>query len=99
MGGKLAKILQQARSAVTVNSTAGQEALWRGIPLKLFGDAVYATAKFTSSQEISDFLLPRADLTPKPIICSGAIYWKHHKSQATFIPEKRGDSSFAWLWI
>ena len=55
MGGKLAKILQQARSAVTVNSTAGQQALWRGIPLKLFGDAVYATAKFTSSQEISDF--------------------------------------------
>ena len=99
MGGKLAKILQQARSAVTVNSTAGQEALWRGIPLKLFGDAVYATAKFTSSQEISDFLLPRADLTPKPIICSGAIYWKHHKSQAAFIPEKRGDSSFAWWWI
>ena len=45
------------------------------------------------------FLLPRADLTPKPIICSGAIYWKHHKSQAAFIPEKRGDSSFAWWWI
>ena len=54
-GGKLAKILRQARSAVTVNSTAGQQALWRGIPLKLFGDAVYAKAEFTSSQEISDF--------------------------------------------
>ncbi|MFB0939533.1 MAG: capsular biosynthesis protein, partial [Paracoccaceae bacterium] len=54
-GGKLAKILRQARSAVTVNSTAGQQALWRGIPLKLFGDAVYAKPEFTSSQEISDF--------------------------------------------
>ena len=43
-GGKLAKILRQARSAVTVNSTAGQQALWRGIPLKLFGNAVYAKA-------------------------------------------------------
>ncbi|HAV07941.1 MAG TPA: capsule biosynthesis protein CapA, partial [Rhodobacteraceae bacterium] len=36
-GGKLAELLNQARSAVTVNSTAGQQVLWRGIPLKVFG--------------------------------------------------------------
>ena len=54
-GGKLAKILRQARSAVTVNSTAGQQTLWRGIPLKLFGKAIYAKPEFTSAQEISEF--------------------------------------------
>ena len=36
-GGKLAQLLDDARSAVTVNSTAGQQVLWRGIPLKVFG--------------------------------------------------------------
>ena len=29
--------------------------MWRGIPLKLVVDAVYAKAEFTSSQEIGDF--------------------------------------------
>ena len=33
-GGKLAQLLDHARSAVTVNSTAGQQALWRGLPLE-----------------------------------------------------------------
>ncbi len=36
-GGKLARLLDHARTAVTVNSTAGQQVLWRGIPLKVFG--------------------------------------------------------------
>ena len=40
---------------MTVNSTAGQQALWRGIPLKLFGKAIYAKPEFTSAQEISEF--------------------------------------------
>ena len=45
-GGKLAELLNQARSAVTVNSTAGQQVLWRGIPLKVFGQAVFAKPEF-----------------------------------------------------
>lgn len=36
-GGKLARLMNDARSAVTVNSTAGQQALWRGLPLRTFG--------------------------------------------------------------
>ncbi|WP_372884431.1 capsule biosynthesis protein, partial [Shimia sp.] len=40
-GGKLAQLLNEARSAVTVNSTAAQQVLWRGIPLRIFGRAVY----------------------------------------------------------
>ncbi|MEM6465869.1 MAG: capsule biosynthesis protein CapA, partial [Pseudomonadota bacterium] len=54
-GGKLAPLLNQARTAVTINSTAGQQALWRGLPLKIFGQAVYDKAGFTSRQNLTAF--------------------------------------------
>ena len=54
-GGKLAGLLNDARSAVTVNSTAGKQVLWRGIPLKVFGRAVYAKPEFVSGQPLREF--------------------------------------------
>lgn len=54
-GGKLARLLNDARSAVTVNSTAAQQVLWRGIPLKVFGRAVFAKPEFVSDQPLPDF--------------------------------------------
>jgi len=54
-GGKLARLLDQARTAVTVNSTAGQQVLWRGIPLKVFGQAVYSKPEFVSEQPLPEF--------------------------------------------
>lgn len=54
-GGKLAQLLNHARSAVTVNSTAAQQVLWRGLPLKTFGAAVYAKPEFVSTQSLPDF--------------------------------------------
>ncbi|MBL9049556.1 MAG: capsular biosynthesis protein [Tabrizicola sp.] len=54
-GGKLAQMLNDARSAVTVNSTAGQQALWRGLPLRVFGAAVYAKPEFVSTQPLDAF--------------------------------------------
>jgi len=54
-GGKLAFLLDRARSAVTVNSTAAQQALWRGLPLKVFGRAVYAKPEFVSAQPLPEF--------------------------------------------
>jgi capsular polysaccharide export protein len=54
-GGKLAQLLNDARSAVTVNSTAGQQALWRGLPLRSFGAAVYDKPEFVSSQPLDAF--------------------------------------------
>ncbi|WP_050772488.1 capsule biosynthesis protein [Sagittula stellata] len=62
-GGKLAQLLNDARTAVTVNSTAAQQVLWRGIPLKVFGDAVYAKPEFVSTQPLTEFfaLPPRPD--------------------------------------
>jgi capsular polysaccharide export protein len=54
-GGKLARLLDEARSAVTVNSTAAQQVLWRGIPLRTFGQAVYAKPEFVSTKPLRDF--------------------------------------------
>jgi capsular polysaccharide export protein len=54
-GGKLAQLLNDARSVVTVNSTAGQQALWRGLPLRAFGAAVYAKPEFVSSLPLDQF--------------------------------------------
>lgn len=54
-GGKLARLLDGARTAVTVNSTAGQQVLWRGLPLRAFGRAVYGKPEFVSSQTLPEF--------------------------------------------
>lgn len=54
-GGKLARLLNHARSAVTVNSTAAQQVLWRGMALKCFGSAVYAKPEFVSTQPLAEF--------------------------------------------
>ncbi|KCV81501.1 capsule polysaccharide export protein KpsS [Actibacterium atlanticum] len=54
-GGKLAALLNLARTAVTVNSTAAQQVLWRGIPLKVFGEAVYSKPEFVSDQPLAKF--------------------------------------------
>lgn len=54
-GGKLAELLNHARTAVTVNSTAAQQALWRGLPLKAFGRAVYDLPEFVSDQPLPEF--------------------------------------------
>lgn len=54
-GGKLAGLLNHARSAVTVNSTAAQQVLWRGMPLKVFGAAVYDKPEFVSTQPLPEF--------------------------------------------
>lgn len=54
-GGKLAALLNHARTAITVNSTAAQQVLWRGLPLKVFGRAVYAKPEFVSGQPLAEF--------------------------------------------
>jgi capsular polysaccharide export protein len=54
-GGKLARLLDHAATAVTVNSTSGQQALWRGLPLKTFGASVYSKPEFVSNQPLDLF--------------------------------------------
>lgn len=60
-GGKLARLMDTARSALTVNSTAAEQALWRAKPLKVFGNAVYKRPEFVSDQSVAEFFRsPRA---------------------------------------
>ncbi|NRA99870.1 MAG: capsule biosynthesis protein CapA [Rhodobacteraceae bacterium] len=54
-GGKLARLLNSARSVVTINSTAAQQALWRGLPVKALGTAVYSRRELVSDQSLPDF--------------------------------------------
>ena len=54
-GGKLGQLLGIARSAVTVNSTAAQQVLSLGLPLKVFGRAVYDKPEFVSHQPLEVF--------------------------------------------
>lgn len=55
-GGKLARLLNQAHCAVTVNSTAAQQALWRGLPVKAMGRTVYDKPGLVSHQPLAEFL-------------------------------------------
>lgn len=60
-GGKLGQVLDHAKTAVTINSTAAQQALWRGLPVRVFGDAVFAKPEFVSDQPLDAFFArPRA---------------------------------------
>ncbi|MGB3147293.1 MAG: capsule biosynthesis protein CapA, partial [Paracoccaceae bacterium] len=54
-GGKLADLLRTARSAVTVNSTSAQQALWRGIPVRALGRAIYSKPELVSDQPLAEF--------------------------------------------
>ena len=64
-GGKLAALLDNAQSAVTVNSTAAEQVLWRGLPLKAFGRAVYNRPEFVSGQSLTDFFANPAPPDPE----------------------------------
>ena len=54
-GPTLTSLLDGARSAVTVNSTAAQQALWRGLPVAVMGRAVYAKPGLVSDQALDAF--------------------------------------------
>ena len=55
-GNKLAALLDRARSAITVNSTAAQQALWRGLPVAALGRAVYRKPGLVSEQPLARFI-------------------------------------------
>ena len=76
-GGKLAPLLDGALSAVTVNSTAGQQVLWRGKPLRSFGAAVYDKPGLVSHQPLAEFFASPAPPTGPPMPSSAASSLKH----------------------
>lgn len=56
-GGKLAQLLGHARSVVTVNSTSAQQALWRGLPVKVMGRSVFDKPQLVSEQTLDEFFI------------------------------------------
>lgn len=54
-GERLASLLDTALSVVTINSTAAQQAMWRGLPVRAAGRAIYAKQGLVSSQPMHDF--------------------------------------------
>ena len=54
-GGRPDALLDQAHSAVTVDARTGLSALERGLPLRVFGPAIYARPEFTSRQPLPEF--------------------------------------------
>ncbi|MCJ8139916.1 capsule biosynthesis protein [Falsirhodobacter halotolerans] len=80
-GGKLAHLLNDARSAVTVNSTAAQQVLWRGLPLAALGRAVYDKPDFVTPQPLADFFA-------RPQRPDGRAYrvYRHYLLETSQIP-------------
>ena len=54
-GGKLANLLDHAATVVTINSTAAQQALWRGLPVSVHGRAVFDKPELVSHQPLEEF--------------------------------------------
>ncbi len=54
-GGKLGAFMNRAKAAIAINSTSVQQAMWRGIPVKLFGRSVFGKLDFTSDQSLQEF--------------------------------------------
>ncbi len=62
--GRLAQLLDGAVSAVTINSTSAHQALWRGLPVRAMGRAVFDKPGLTSRQPLEEFF--RAPNPPDP---------------------------------
>ena len=54
-GGNLLRFLTRARGVVTVNSTAGLQAIEKGTPVKVLGVAVYDVEGLTHGGSLDDF--------------------------------------------
>lgn len=67
--GRLAPLLDGAVSAVTINSTSAHQALWRGLPVRAMGRAVFDKPGLTSRQPLDDFF--RAPTPPDPEVYAG----------------------------
>lgn len=54
-GGKLGPLLDGATGAITVNSTAAQQALWRNLPVLAVGRSVFAREWLVAQQGFAEF--------------------------------------------
>ena len=68
-GPTLRATLGGAAGVVTINSTAGQQALWHGLPVAVLGRAVYARPGLVSQKPLAQFFA-----APDPV--DRAAYWQ-----------------------
>lgn len=54
-GGKLGQLLDNAAGAVTINSTAAQQAFWRGLPVRALGRSIFDKDDLVSRQPLDMF--------------------------------------------
>lgn len=54
-GGKLGLLLDSATGAITINSTAAQQALWRSLPVRAIGNSVFKKDQLVSRQSLTEF--------------------------------------------
>ncbi len=54
-GGHLPTLIDAACGVVTINSTAGLQALWHGRPVKVLGDAIYNLQGITDQKSLDEF--------------------------------------------
>ena len=79
--GWLAPLLDRARSAVTVNSTSAEQALWRGLPVAALGRAVYGKPELVSDQPLAAFF---AD--PRPPDADAYLTWRRFLLATSQLP-------------
>ena len=80
-GGKLARLLSTAKSVITVNSTAAQQALMRGIPVKAFGRGVYCKPEFVSEQPLETFFA-----NPQPPVAAAYAVFRQFLLETSQLP-------------
>ena len=83
-GGKLGPLLNLARSAVTVNSTAGQQVLWRGLPLRTSARRL-CQAEFVSDQPRAEFFARPTGRFCAPYRDFGAIFLETSQFRGGFL--------------
>jgi capsular polysaccharide export protein len=64
-----------------VNSTSAQQALWRGLPLKCFGAAVYDKPEFVSDQPLAEFFQD-----PQPPDSAAYRLFRHYLLRTSQLP-------------
>jgi capsular polysaccharide export protein len=81
-GASLTALLDGACSVITVNSTAGQKALWRGLPVAVLGKAVYGRPGLASDQDLAAFFVE-----PRP---PSALHYRTFQRLLTETSQIRG---------
>lgn len=80
-GGKLGRLLDSATGAITINSTAAQQALWRGLPVRAIGKSVFKKEHLVSSQPLAQFFA-----TPTPPDRAAYLDYRRFLLQTSQVP-------------